>query len=224
AAGGLVDCTYTNHVHASPSIATSLSSTTINTGGSASDSATLSGATADTGGKVTYSVYTDSACTQGKQSAGTMTVTNGTVPDSNAITFNSAGTYYWQAVYSGDAKNNGATSICGTEVLTVNKNAPGINTAQTLLPNDSATISGATSNAGGTITFSLFGPGDATCSGTAAYTETVNVSGNGSYNTSNTKFLASAVGTWRWLVVYSGDGNNQGTTSACGVENFTLTN
>lgn len=212
-------------VKTNPSIATTLStSVPIAIGASASDSATLSNTTSDASGTVVYSVYTDSACTQGKQSAGTVTVANGAVPDSNAVTFNSAGTYYWQAVYSGDAKNNGATSVCGTEVLTVNKNAPGINTAQTLLPNDSATISGATSNAGGTVTFSLFDPSAATCSGTPAYTETVNVSGNGSYSTSNTKFLASTVGTWRWLVVYSGDSNNQGTTSACGVENFTLTN
>jgi hypothetical protein len=36
--------------------------------------------------------------------------------------------------------------------------------------------------------------------------------------------LANQVGTWRWQVVYSGDSNNNGTTSACGVENFTLTN
>jgi hypothetical protein len=41
------------------------------------------------------------------------------VPDSNAITFNSAGTFYWQAVYSGDTNNNGATSACTSEVLTV---------------------------------------------------------------------------------------------------------
>ena len=32
---------------------------------------------------------------------------SGIVPNSNAATFGSAGTYYWQAVYSGDANNNG---------------------------------------------------------------------------------------------------------------------
>jgi hypothetical protein len=135
-----------------------------------------------------------------------------------------AGTYSFQAVYSGDADNNGATSVCSTEQLVVNKNAPGISTAQDLLPNDDATISGATASAGGTITFSLFDPTDATCAGTPDYTETVAVSGDGTYSTTNTTFIASAEGTWRWLVVYSGDGNNEGATSACGVENFTITN
>jgi hypothetical protein len=55
-------------------------------------------------------------------------------------------------------------------------------------------------------------------------TQTVNVSGNGTYVTTNTTFIASDVGTWRWKVVYSGDANNESKTSACGVENFTITN
>jgi len=103
-------------------------------------------------------------------------------------------------------------------------NSPSMTTAQNLLPNDSATLTGASSNAGGTITFKLYSPAAATCSGTAAYQQTVNVSGNGTYNTTNTTFLASTVGTWRWLVTYSGDANNNSATSACGVENFTITN
>ena len=151
-------------------------------------------------------------------------VTSGLAPDSDPVTFNNAGTYYWQVVYSGDANNDPATSVCTSEIVTVNKNSPSMSTAQKLLPNASATMSGLTATAGGTITFNLFSPSDATCSGTPAYTQTVNVSGNGSYPTTNTAFLASAVGTWRWLVSYSGDGNNNGTTSGCGVENFTITN
>ena len=193
-------------------------------GDSVHDSATLTGATTDAGGTVTYTVYTNNTCSQGAVNAGAVTVTNGVVPDSKAITFNNAGTYYWQAVYSGDAKNNSAASPCTSETLVVNPNTPGISTAQNLLPNDSATISGATSGAGGTVTFKLFDPNDATCSGTPAYTQTVSVNGNGTYSTSNTTFYATTTGEWRWLVVYSGDSNNTGTTSACGVENFTITN
>jgi hypothetical protein len=88
-------------------------------GATVHDSATLSGATADAGGTVTYTVYTDSACSQGAQSAGTKTVTNGVVPDSDAITFNTAGDFYWQAVYSGDVNNDGASSTCTEEHLVV---------------------------------------------------------------------------------------------------------
>jgi hypothetical protein len=207
-----------------PTITTTLSATSVGVGTAVHDSAALMGATSDAGGTVTYTVYTNNTCTQGAQNAGTVTVTNGVVPDSNPITFNSAGTFYWQAVYSGDAKNSGATSVCTDEILVVNPNPTALSTAQNLLPNDSATLSGATSNAGGTITFNLFSPSDATCAGTPALTQTVNVSGNGTYNTTNTTFLATAEGTWRWQVIYSGDANNVGSTSACGVERFTIAN
>ena len=40
----------------------------------------------------------------------------------------------------------------------------------------------------------------------------------------NSTVFASTAGTWRRLITYSGDGNNSPTTSACGVENFTITN
>lgn len=219
-------------VKTNPSIATTLSATSINIGDSVHDSATLSGATADAGGTATYAVFTNNTCTTPATFTGTLnpgtggheTVTNGSVPDSGAISFANAGTYYFQVTYSGDAKNNGATSQCGSEVLTVNPNNSGISTAQNLIPNDNATLSGATTNAGGTITFSLFDPSAATCSGTPAYTQTVSVNGNGTYTTTNTTFHASTVGTWRWLVSYSGDGNNTSATSACGVESFTISN
>jgi hypothetical protein len=105
----------------------------------------------------------------------------------------------------------------------VTKKQPAMTTAPNLIPNDDATISGAF-NATGTITFDLFGPADATCGGTPAFTQTVNVNGNGTYSTTNTSFVASALGTWRWQVSYSGDANNSPTTSACGVERFTIAN
>lgn len=108
----------------SPTIVTALSPSTIGLGGSAKDTAVLNGASATAGGTVTYKAYTNSACIAGAQSAGTKTVTNATVPDSDSITFNTAGTYYWQAVYSGDINNNGVTSLCTAGALTVNKVDP----------------------------------------------------------------------------------------------------
>ena len=120
ALGDTVDCYYTNHRNLSPTISTLLSASSITVGGSVHDSATLTGATSNAGGTVTYTVYTNSACSLGARSAGTKTVTNGVVPDSNGITFNSAGDFYWQAVYSGDGNNNSATSACTEEHLVVN--------------------------------------------------------------------------------------------------------
>src|SRR5262249_47464976 len=118
-AGGVVDCIYTNHTKLSPTISTTLSATTVSAGDTVHDSATLTGATATAGGTVTYTVYSDNTCSTAFASAGTKTVTNGVVPDSDGVTFNSAGTFFWQAVYSGDADNNGATSVCTSEVLLV---------------------------------------------------------------------------------------------------------
>ncbi len=104
-----------------PTIATILSADSVNIGTAVHDTATLTGATPDAGGTVKYAVYTDNACSLGAQDAGTVNVTNGIVPNSNAIVFNTAGTFYWQASYSGDAKNVAATSTCTTEILIVNQ-------------------------------------------------------------------------------------------------------
>jgi hypothetical protein len=225
AGGGVVDCTYTNHTKNNPTIATTLSATSVPIGTAVHDSSALTGASATAGGTVTYTVYTNDTCTAGAVAAGTVTVTNGVVPDSDAITFNNAGTFYWQAAYSGDANNNSATSPCTSEILVVNPNNTAIVTAQNLLPNDDATLSGATSGATGSITFNLFNPAaGSTCTGSPAYTQTLTVNGNGTYSTTNTTFLASTEGTWRWQVSYTGDGNNKASTSACGVERFTIAN
>src|SRR5947207_9843311 len=86
-----------------------------------------------------------------------------TIPDSANVTFNAAGTYYWQAVYGGDVNNNGVTSTppC-SEVLVINKTTPSL--ASTLSTNavtvrssvnDSTAFTGAF-NPTGTVTYSVF--------------------------------------------------------------------
>lgn len=232
-AGGNVDCTYTNHINVSPTITTTLVPTSVTVGGSVYDTAALTGATSTAGGTVTYTVYTDSNCTAGSagsQAAGTVTVTNGVVPNSNTITFNSAGTFYWQAVYSGDPNNNPATSACTSETIVVSKAKPSATTAQDLIPNDNFTLSGGVNLDGtGTITFNLYAPNAAgDCSSTPAFTQTVTgISSNTTYSTTNTganAFHSTTAGTWRWASTYSGDSNNQSASSACGVESFTINN
>ncbi|GLH96062.1 hypothetical protein Pa4123_13350 [Phytohabitans aurantiacus] len=78
---------------------------------------------------------------------------------------------------------------------------------------DTATLSGG-NNPTGTITFQAFGPDDATCSGTAAFTSTVPVNGNGDYDSA--AFTPNAVGTYEWIASYSGDAFNFAATTACG--------
>lgn len=225
--GGDVVCTYTNHKKLSPTVTTKLNGESANisatVGSAVYDTATLTGASANAGGTVTYTAYSDGQCTVVAGSGGVQPVTAGVVTQSDPVTFIVAGTYYWKAVYSGDANNFGATSNCQDEVLSITKKSPGASTAQNLKPNDSFTLTGGFS-ATGNVTFSLYGPSDPTCAGTAALTETVALSGGNSAATNNTTFVASAEGTWRWKVVYVGDTNNNGVTLACGHEAFTIDN
>ncbi len=83
------------------------------------DRATLRGGNAvEAIGTVTYGVYSDSACTKLVASAGSVSVAAGVVPASSALNL-TAGTYYWQAAYGGDAGNLPSKSACGTEIETV---------------------------------------------------------------------------------------------------------
>ena len=108
-------------------------------------------------------MYTNSTCTLGARDAGTKTVTNGVVPGSNSLQFNSAGDFYWQAVYTGDANNNGATSTCTEEHLVVGKASPSIATVLSSSSitvggsvSDSSTLSNATGTAGGSVTYTVY--------------------------------------------------------------------
>ncbi len=77
---------------------------------------------------------------------------------------------------------------------------------------DAATLTGG-ANPTGTITFSLYGPDDATCGGGAIFTSPVTVNGNGTYTSS--AFTPTAAGTYRWIATYSGDGTNGVAAGAC---------
>jgi hypothetical protein len=98
--------------------------------------------------------------------------------------------------------------------------------APTLRPQDSATLSGiAGSGSGDSLTFSLYGPGDTTCSGTALYSETQNNLGDGTYSTSNSTFTldsSSTVGIYRWKVDFTGNSANNNNPGTCGDESFEL--
>jgi PKD repeat protein len=77
---------------------------------------------------------------------------------------------------------------------------------------DTATLSGGAAP-GGQITFRLYGPGDAGCSGSPAFTDTKTVSGNGGYDSSN--FTPTQPGTYRWTADYGGDADNDPVAGAC---------
>ncbi|MDX6411324.1 MAG: hypothetical protein QOE91_840, partial [Gaiellaceae bacterium] len=193
-----------------------------------SDTATLSGATAGAAGTITFHLYSDAGCTNEVSTGLSPVPVNGNGDyNSGNFTPTAAGTYYWIAVYSGDSFNAATSTSCGDagETSVVSKARASIATAQTLTPQDSATVSATEGGPPtGSVTFSLFGPNDSSCSGTAVFTQTVSLSG-GSAATSNTTFSVSAAAadTYNWLVVYSGDATHDGATSSCGTEHFTLT-
>jgi hypothetical protein len=211
-----------------PSISTTLSANPVNIGTAMHDSATLTGATATAGGTVTYSAYAGAnTCSGTDLLNSTVTVTNGQVPISADFTPTSAGTYSFQAVYNGDARNLPASSTCSSEQLVVSPNTPGLTTTPSndlglvigTTLQDSATLSNASSPTG-SIDFALYGPDDAGCLGTAVYTESVALTGNSASTT--TGFTTAAAGTYAWTAHYDGDGNNSSADSGCTAEEVTI--
>jgi hypothetical protein len=100
---------------------------------------------------------------------------------------------------------------------------------------DTATLSGATSDATGTVTFKLYGPftgndpSTDTCvdSGTGANLVTtlgpVNIGSpdatTGNYTISSGNYTPTAVGRYQWVASYSGDSKNVAATTKCGDAN-----
>ncbi|HEV3339673.1 MAG TPA: SpaA isopeptide-forming pilin-related protein, partial [Pirellulales bacterium] len=140
-------------------------------------------------------------------------------PDSAEILYHPEGRYI-----SSDSGGSTAGTL-NTETPSVP--APTSSTTSTLPLTDSATLSGGYSP-GGTITFYLFAPG-VTPNGTNSnnvYSDTVTVNGNGTYTTASGNhpggYSATAPGTYEWVAVYSGDGNNNGVVSKFGDEPETV--
>ena len=231
-----------NSVGDIPGSSSSLSTTSVI---KLNDSATLSGGANPTGTVTFYlfapgvtpnatdsnSVYTDTVTVTGNGTYSTATGTNpsGYVPAAT-------GTYQWVAVYSGDAKNNGVVSPFGSEPWTVGAASPTINTIDggaVVLGSgakltDSAMLAAGV-NPTGTVTFYLFAPGvtpNATDSN-SVYTDTVTVTGNGTYSTGTGTnpggYLPTATGTYQWVAVYSGDAKNSAVASPFGDEPETVT-
>ncbi len=212
----LSDCEPLTVNKASPTLTTFLLFNPITRGGSTADSATLTNG-AQAGGTVTYNFFIGSSCSGTATPIGSpVAVTSGVVPNSASQTFDAVGLFSWNAVYSGDANNGGATSVC--EPLTVNKASPAI--ATSLLSNpitvggsvtDSATLTNSF-QAGGTVTYSFFT--DLTCSGTGTIVGSpVTVTNSVVPDSASQTF--SIAGSFSWNAVYSGDANNNGANSPC---------
>ncbi|MGO9761051.1 MAG: hypothetical protein ACLP1Q_07320 [Solirubrobacteraceae bacterium] len=198
------------------------------------DSATLAGANASTAtGTVTYRIYSDSECKHLLAKAGSVTVNGTSVPPSSPVTL-APGTYYWQATYQGDELHDESTSVCGSEIETVEppqpttlttslsgggKSGERVAVAEGVPVQDSATLAGANaSSATGTVTYMVYSNSE--CSNLVAEAGTVSVSG-AAVPPSTAETLAP--GTYYWQATYNGDELHEPSFSECGSEVETVT-
>lgn len=140
-------------------------------------------------------------------STANITSTTGAIGASSAETPTDAGNYAFYAVYSGSGPNQTTTSLC--EPFSITKASPTFSTQQTITPDDSVTFSGLTSDAGGTVTFTLWSGLD--CTGTShEFTAVSLVAGTNTYDLDNTTYTVSPnqAADYTWEVHYSGDSNN----------------
>ena len=221
-----------------PSITTKLDNATILNTGSVTDTATLSGSSgASTAtGAITINVYSGSgagACVAANLVT-SKTASPATAGDgSYTATFSNlaAGNYEFQAVFAGDTFDLSATSACGSEPLLV-QNQPSVTTSLSASSinigdsvTDTATLSGATSNATGVITINVYSGSDASAcvAGNLVQSKTASpaTNGNGAYTAT---FTGLAVGSYEFQATYAGDTFNKPATSACGTESLTVKN
>lgn len=124
-------------------------------------------------------------------------------------------------VSSGSLKPDTVTVIVAKLIPTLSTTATPSSGTVGVTVNDRATLGGGFGTLSGTILFKLYDPGQATCTGTPRYTQTVTVNGTGTYSTSP-GFVTDKAGSWRWTAAYSGDGNNYAVKSGCNDEKVTV--
>ena len=205
----------------------------ITIGQSVTDTATLSGSNGAVTGTVKFFVcgpaLSNPDCTSGGTQVGTaVTITAGQAV-SDPYTPAAVGHYCFRGEYTPDAfapyspsNHTDKTLECFTvnsqTALNTNAGGPfrlGVNGSVSLT--DTATLSGGTSDATGTITFTLYD--DAGCThSVGAASATVN-GANGKSYTSSPAISVSAAGTYHWIASYNGDTKNVGTTTDCGAVN-----
>ncbi|MEU7825848.1 hypothetical protein [Catellatospora sp. NPDC049133] len=214
-------------VRAVPTLATNVTDPEVDLGAAVSDTATLTGGLRATG-TIVFTLYgpDDEDCaTDPVFTSDEIAVDGDDTYESGDFTPDAAGTYRWIATYSGDAGNEEVATQCGdpneTVVVRGDQVTPVLTTrvsrGTTYLGKpvtDIATLSGG-DDPTGTITFNLYGPGDATCSRTPVFTSVVDVTtGNGDYTSG--EFRPRVPGTYQWVAEYSGDENNTGVVTDCG--------
>jgi hypothetical protein len=164
---------------------------------------------APAGGTITFKLFGPDNCTTAAYTSPAVTVSGNGTYNSPAPQFapTQPGTYHWVAVYSGSSPNtNGTDHNVGctdtNEDVVVNTVASSLSTAQTWVPNDSATVSApAGGNLAGSVSFDVYASSD--CTGTAIYSVEKAVAGASPKTVSTSNDTAvTATGSYSWLVSY----------------------
>ncbi|MBV9607259.1 MAG: galactose mutarotase [Solirubrobacterales bacterium] len=184
----------------------------------------------DPGSGRELSVWTDQPGVQ----FDTANLLNGTLTGISGDTYRQGAGYAFETQHFPDSPNESSfpstildahqslstTTVYQFSAPSLSVSAPATGTAATAIAPGSigATLSDATSNASGAITYTVFGPQpsaptNCTTGGTPVGTATV--SGSGAYQPSG-GYVPPSAGTYYWYASYSGDAGNQPATSGCG--------
>jgi hypothetical protein len=197
------------------------------TGSSAYATSTVTGIEGFTPtGSLAYTLFANDSCSGDPTAVGFVTLADGNVPDSGHSAALAAGSYSYQAAYSGDSNYLPTYSACETfsVAATPGVTAAAIHDAVTDGAWSGTEVTGATAYLSstvssvpgvvptGTVTYAFFP--NATCAGNAAPTSVETLAGNGSVPNSNAT-AALAAGTYSYTATYSGDASYIASASAC---------
>jgi hypothetical protein len=220
------------------------------TGGPAGSNGTINPTTlgGDATGDITLTAYGPDSCSTVAYGPVTIAASGNGSYGGAATTFEftpaAPGEYVFVASYAGDSPNTlGVSAIAclsqpSNEKVTVQQIGTDIKSKQSWFPNDTATVSAETGNlaAGGTVLFELFT--NATCTGSAVYSESVGITGgsaNEEVGTDNSTYeittgyadaADSSVGRHSWRITYTpaaADTAHTGVSSTCDSEHFNTT-
>ena len=198
------------------------------------DTATVSGGTSPTG-SVTFTLMNplgaivDTELVTVTGDGNYTTPTGYTLPTTGTV----AGTYQWDASYSGDSNNTPTSDNNNSnEQVVVSAAKPSISTSQQTASAtvdttvaDQATVTGLVDpNSPDTVTFNLYSSATVQNLSTLLYSDTETLSLSGDTGTATSaNYTATATGTDYWVATYNGDANNDAVTSGANVEPVTVT-
>jgi hypothetical protein len=215
----LSGATGTTAATVTPASGTTPAAVHINVGDTLRDSANLAGYAGTPTGTYAYTLFTGlpatnttNPCTATSSAQGSGTFSGAAIPESNAVTFNQAGTYAFQvAITFTDTRNLGTPkSGCREELVIVEPNHPAPHSTPVVQIKDTFSVTGFSSNATGNVVVGLYTDSACTTRAQVAGVDVPDVTKTVAQATagSETTFVAALAGTYYYKISYAGDNNN----------------